>query len=45
MSTNRSPIVTQKDPAPNQTGLGWQVLMDIGAAAVDYRGIQKSAGA
>lgn len=43
--TNRSPIVTQKDPAPNQTGLVWQVLMDIGAAAVDYRGIQKSAGA
>lgn len=43
--TNRAPLISLKDPAPNQTGMVWQVLMDVGAAAVDFRGVQKSAGA
>lgn len=42
---DRGPMIQRKDPAPNQTGLVWQCLFAVGAAALDFRGIQKCTGA
>jgi hypothetical protein len=40
--TNRSPVVNSYVLTEGQWGIGWAVKMDIGAKALDYRGIVKN---
>lgn len=42
--TNRQPTMRSFTLDKGQWGMGWDINMDIGAAAVDYRGLHYSAG-
>ncbi|MCA9173850.1 MAG: hypothetical protein KDB14_05120 [Planctomycetales bacterium] len=42
--TSRSPQLRSFLLSQGQWGMGWDINMDAGAAAVDYRGMHKSAG-
>lgn len=42
--TNRQPTMRSYTLDKGQWGLGWDINMDIGAAAVDYRGLHYSTG-
>ncbi len=42
--TNRMPTLRSFTLDRGQWGVGWDVNMDIGVAAMDYRGLHKSAG-
>lgn len=42
--TNRQPTMRSFVLDKGQWGMGWDINMDIGAAAVDYRGLHYSAG-
>lgn len=43
--TNRQPSMRSYVLTQGQWGIGWDINMDIGVAAVDYRGLHKSTGA
>jgi hypothetical protein len=42
--TNRQPQLRSFMLDRGQWGMGWDINMDIGAKALDYRGMHKSAG-
>lgn len=42
--TGRAPQLSSKPLGLGQWGMGWDINMDAGAAAMDYRGMHKSAG-
>jgi hypothetical protein len=42
--TNRQPVMRSYVLDKGQWGLGWDINLDIGAKALDYRGLHKSAG-
>ncbi|MFA7254133.1 MAG: Mu-like prophage major head subunit gpT family protein [Patescibacteria group bacterium] len=42
--TNRQPVMRSFLLDKGQWGLGWDINLDIGAKALDYRGLHKSAG-
>lgn len=43
--TNRLPVLRSYSLDQGQWGIGWDINMDIGAAAMDYRGLHASTGA
>ncbi len=43
--TNRLPVLRSYSLDQGQWGMGWDINMDIGAAAMDYRGLHHSTGA
>ncbi len=43
--TNRLPVLRSYALDQGQWGMGWDINMDIGAAAMDYRGLHYSTGA
>ena len=42
--TNRSPQLRSFQLDKGQWGIGWDINLDIGAKAIDYRGLHWSAG-
>lgn len=42
--TNRQPVMRSFMLDKGQWGIGWDINLDIGAKALDYRGLHKSAG-
>jgi hypothetical protein len=42
--TNRQPVMRSFTLDRGAWGLGWDINHDIGVAAIDYRGLHKSAG-
>jgi hypothetical protein len=43
--TGRAPQIRRFVLDKGQWGIGWDIVMDIGVMADDYRGLYKSAGA
>ena len=44
-ATGRAPVVRSYELREGQWGMGWDVKLDLGVKALDYRGLYRSAGA